>query len=244
MGKSGVPRFGELDLARGIAVVSMVIFHGCQDYSLLKLGRSLEGDFFLVWQQATAIFFLALFGVAAYLDYRRHGSGTRAGFRRRLRKGALLFGWGMLITFMTFLYLREGFVTFGILHLMGVSSVLLFPLLPFKYLNLAVGTVIIIAGYYLDGLRFNFAWLTWLGLIPAGFNSVDYFPIAPWFGYILIGVFLGHLLYPGGKPRFNLFVGNPMLKFVSFLGRHSLLIYLIHQPLLLAVIDRVIMRLR
>lgn len=244
MGKSGALRFGELDLIRGIAVVSMVIFHGCQDYSLLKLGRSLEGDLFRGWQQATAILFLALFGVAAYLDYWRHGSGTRAGFRRRLRKGGLLFGWGTLITFITFLYLGEGFVTFGILHLMGVSSVLLFPLLPFKYLNLTVGAVIIIAGSFLEGLRFNFAWLAWLGLIPAGFNSVDYFPIAPWFGYILIGVFLGHLLYPGGEPRFKLLGGNPMFKSVSFLGRHSLLIYLIHQPLLLAIIDQVILRLR
>lgn len=244
MGKSGAPRFGELDLVRGIAVVSMVIFHGCQDYSLLKWGRSLEGDLFRGWQQATAILFLALFGVTAYLDYTRHGSGTRAGFRRRLRKGLLLCGWGTLITFITYLYLSEAFVTFGILHLMGVSSVLLFPLLPFKYLNLTVGAIIIIAGSYLDGLRFNFTWLAWLGLIPAGFNSVDYFPIAPWFGYILTGVFLGNLLYPGGEPRFNLLVDNPMLKSVSFLGRHSLLIYLIHQPLLLAVIDRVIFRLR
>ncbi|MGE5605538.1 MAG: heparan-alpha-glucosaminide N-acetyltransferase domain-containing protein, partial [Bacteroidota bacterium] len=129
MGKSGLSRFGELDFLRGIAVISMVVFHGYEDFSLLKSGRPLEGVIFNLWQQETAILFLALFGVGAYLNYTRHGSGIKAGFLRRLRKGALLFGWGMLITFTTFLFLREGFVTFGILHLMGVSSVLIFPLL-------------------------------------------------------------------------------------------------------------------
>lgn len=238
MGRSDPHHFGELDFLRGIAIISMVMLHGLEDLSLLKLGRPLEGSIFNLWQQGTAILFLAIFGIAAYLSYARNGPQKEAGFRRRLRKGLMLFGWGMMITCATYLFLREGFVVFGILHLMGAGSVLVYPLLPFRYLNLILGILIVLAGNYLNGFRFNFVWLAWLGLIPAGFNSVDYFPIAPWMGYILIGIFLGNLLYPNGNPRLRLkeFSSNPFSKSVSFLGRNSLLIYLVHQPLLVALI--------
>ncbi len=242
MGKSGLPRFGELDFLRGIAIVSMVIFHGFEVFALLKRGRPLEGGIFNLWQQGTAMLFLALFGLAAYLNYARNHRGKRAVFQSRLLKGAQLFGWGMMITITTYLFLKEGFVSFGILHLMGVSSVLIYPLLAFGYRNLMLGAAIIPAGYYLSRFRFNFAWLAWLGLVPAGFNSVDYFPIAPWLGYILIGIFLGNYFYPGGEPRLNWikFSNNPIVKTFSFLGRHSLLIYLVHQPLLIAAIGALI----
>lgn len=242
MGRSGPHRFRELDFLRGTAIISMVMFHGLEDLSLLKHGRPLEGRIFNLWQQGTAILFLAIFGIAAYLSYAKNGLDKEAGFRRRLRKGLILFGWGMMITCATYLFLREGFVVFGILHLMGVGSVLTYPLLPFRYLNLILGTLLVLVGNYLSEFRFNFLWLAWLGLIPAGFNSVDYFPIAPWMGYILIGIFLGNLLYPEGNSRLRLkeFLNNPITKLVSFLGRHSLLIYLVHQPLLVAIINGLI----
>ena len=244
MGKTGLPRFGELDFLRGIAIVSMVAFHGLGDLSLLKRGRHLEGDLFNLWQQGTAILFLALFGIAAYLSYARNGSQKETRFRRRLRKGLILFGWGMIITLITYFFLRERCVVFGILHLMGVGSVLVYPLLPLRSYNLILGALIVLAGNYLSGLRFKFAWLAWLGLIPSGFNSIDYFPIAPWLGYILVGVFLGNLFYPGGEPRLNWtgFSSNPIVKTFSLLGRHSLLIYLVHQPLLVAIIGALIYR--
>lgn len=238
MGKSGLPRFEELDFLRGIAVVSMVIFHAYEDYLFLKEGRSLEGDWYHFWGEGTAILFLTLFGVTAYLNYIR-SSQHRSGFSRWLRKGGILFGWGVIITLVTKVYLKEGFVVFGILHLMGVGSVLIYPLLSLKYFSLTLGSLIILAGNYLSRFRFNFAWLVWLGVIPEGFCSIDYFPVIPWLGYILVGIFGGGILYSKGNSRFMFrkFSRNPFVKGVSFLGRCSLWIYIVHQPLLLVIID-------
>ncbi len=237
MGKIGGPRLWELDFLRGLALVSMVGLHVFEDWLLIKGSRFLDPDFHYFWQRGTAILFLVLFGVAAYLSYIRD-SQSRPGFQRWVQKGAILFGWGMVITFITKIFLKEGFVVFGILHLMGAGSVLIYPLLPFKYWNLILGTIVILAGNYLNKLRFTFEWLAWLGLIPEGFSSVDYFPITPWFGYILIGIFLGNVFYPQGNPRLKWkdFSNQPAVKGVCFLGRESLLIYLVHQPLLLAII--------
>jgi uncharacterized membrane protein len=95
-----------------------------------------------------------------------------------------------------------------------------------------------ILGAYLKGFAFNFFWLSWLGFRPAQFYSVDYFPLLPWFGVVLMVIFFGNLLYSDYSRRFQLvdlsfFSG---IKVLCFLGKHSLLIYLLHQPLIIAVL--------
>lgn len=125
---------------------------------------------------------------------------------------------------------------------MGVGSVLIYPLLPLKYFSLIFGGFIILAGDYVSRFRCNFVWLVWLGVIPEGFRSVDYFPVIPWLGYILVGIFVGGVIYPKGNSRF-MFRGlfrNPLIKGISFLGRRSLWIYMVHQPLLLVIINLVL----
>jgi uncharacterized membrane protein len=74
-----------------------------------------------------------------------------------------------------------------------------------------------------------------LGVRQFGRYMVDYYPILPWFGIALLGVFVGHTLYPGGTPRFTLpdLSQRAPIRGLTFLGRHSLLIYLVHQPILL-----------
>lgn len=233
-------RYWELDFLRGIAIVSMVVYHGLVDYSFLTGSPfRITGIINLFWQDGTVILFLLLFGIGTVLSTSRHISQPKAGFKKTIRRSLILFGWGMVITVATFIFIRKEFVVFGIMHLMGVASLLQYPLRNYKYLNLGLGIVIIILGNYLSGCRFGFSWLVWLGLIPVGgFNSVDYFPILPWLGYILIGIFLGNAFYPKGVSKFCFkdYSGVPIIKSLCFLGRHSLKIYLIHQPLLLAII--------
>ena len=69
--------------------------------------------------------------------------------------------------------------------------------------------------------------------------QADYFPLLPWFGIVLLGIFVGQLLYPGGARRFNLpnLGGGSGMKELVWLGRHSLIIYLIHQPFLFAILN-------
>jgi len=103
-------------------------------------------------------------------------------------------------------------------------------------LNLLLGIVFIALGIYVKNLTVSFPWFLWLGLTPARFYSIDYFPLLPWFGVVLIGVFFGNSLYPHYTRNFYLHDLSKfaVIRFLTFLGRHSLLIYLIHQPVLIA----------
>lgn len=239
MKKHELPRFWELDFLRGIAIVSMTLLHAVDDYSLLKEGRFSASVVRLYWQKATAILFLVISGMASVLRYWRNVRLGKEGFKSWGTRGLILLGWGMAITFITAVFLEKGAVVFGILHLLSVGSVLAYPLLPYKYSALGLGVLTILIGAQLARYRFEFPWLVWLGLIPERFLSIDYFPIFPWFGYLLIGIFGGHYFYPLGIPRFRLKENpdNSIIELFCFLGRRSLLIYLLHQPVLFGLLS-------
>ncbi|MFC1906028.1 heparan-alpha-glucosaminide N-acetyltransferase domain-containing protein [Chloroflexota bacterium] len=109
--------------------------------------------------------------------------------------------------------------------------------LKLRFINLILGTACLVGGIFLNRLVFGFPWLLWLGLKPQSFVTLDYFPMLPWFGVFLLGIFAGKLLYPEGVRRFKFRdLNNPATKSLGFMGRHSLLIYLIHQPIALAIL--------
>jgi uncharacterized membrane protein len=86
-------------------------------------------------------------------------------------------------------------------------------------------------------MQFNFPWLLPLGFQPQEFASFDYFPILPSFGVVLLGIALGNWLYSKGKRAFDFSEGkNAIAKCPAFFGRHSLIIYLLHQPVIIAVL--------
>jgi uncharacterized membrane protein len=83
-------------------------------------------------------------------------------------------------------------------------------------------------------------WLLPLGIHPPTFWSVDYEPIFPWLGIVLIGMGLGEYLYPEGLRSFTLpQIPEMVVRPLAFLGRHSLIIYLIHQPIIILIIAAV-----
>ena len=83
----------------------------------------------------------------------------------------------------------------------------------------------------------DFPWLLWLGFVPAGDQAVDYFPLIPWFGLVLIGLFLGRVLYADNRRRLPLPDLSRLLpiKALQWLGQRSLPIYLLHQIVLYAL---------
>jgi len=138
----------------------------------------------------------------------------------------------------TYFFIGRGFVIFGILHLIGVSIILTYPFLRWhRWTSLAAGLVVIALGVYVDRLVVTFPWLIWLGVKQIGLYMVDFYPVLPWFGISLFGVFAGHTLYPEGQRRFGLPDWSDVwaVRGLRFLGRHSLLIYLVHQPVLIAI---------
>ena len=234
-------RFWEVDALRGVAILMMATYHLVWDLREFDIAEvDPYRGFWRLFARATATLFLLLVGVSIQLRAGRaadRGDGA-AVLGRQVRRGLIVFGAGMVVTLATWLFIREGVVVFGILHLIGVSMILAYPFLRLGRLNLLLAAVLIAAGVALQEVVVDFPWLVWLGLMPTGFYSVDYFPLLPWFGVVLVGLFLGHSAYTGYERRFPLppLGAAPPVQLLAALGRHSLLIYLIHQPLLIALL--------
>lgn len=242
MNKSLEKRFWEIDFLRGLAIIMMIIYHLFYDLDFFNVYNiNIIYGFWWYFARTTAAMFILLVGISLTLSYSRLRSRNPKSnlYPRYLRRGLRIFSWGLIITLMTWIFLREGFVIFGVLHLIGISIILAYPFLKLRSLNLLIGVIFISIGIYLKNFTFSSSWWIWLGLTPHNFYTVDYFPIFPWFGVILIGVFIGNLLYPNYTRKFNLFnISNfSFIRLFCFLGRHSLLIYLIHQPILIMLLS-------
>ncbi|MDD1689815.1 MAG: DUF1624 domain-containing protein [Methanoregula sp.] len=235
-------RLWEIDSARGIAILMMIIFHTVFDLSFFALSPvDVATGFWRYFAYATAALFLLIVGISLVVSHARAVEKV-AGFslaKKFFIRGAGIFALGLLVTFATWFYLHEGYVIFGILHLIGIS-VMLSPLFfRFGKLNVLLGLACIPAGWVISGLS-GPAFLLPLGIMPASFTSVDYTPLLPWFGVVLIGLGLGAYLYAGGVRQFSLQpLPDGIVTPLSFLGRHSLLIYLVHQPVIILLLAAV-----
>jgi uncharacterized membrane protein len=226
-------RLWEVDLLRGIAIILMIIFNYSFALSYLKI-FTLNGGFlyWYVFPRFIGGMFIFIAGLSLTLMKGRVKGNF---YKKFFSRGLKIFGCGMLITIITFLTFPEAFIIFGILHFIGFSILLGQLFLGFRKLNLLLGVLIILLGFYLQEFRFGFPWLLWLGFVPENYYTFDYFPVLPWFGVTLLGIYLGSLLYRNGKRNFKVrdFSNFLVVKFLAFLGRNSLIIYLLHQPLLI-----------
>ena len=244
MNKNPTQRFWEIDALRGVAIVMMVLVH--LRYDLVYYGGYrtplLVSAGWVNFARVTASMFMFLVGVSLTLSFARATKGEpgdRQLFAKYLKRGLTVFGWGMVITVVTWVLLREGAVYFGILHFIGLSIILAYPFLRLRLPNLLIGLILIALGMCLNGRTFTFPWLMWLGLAPERLYSVDYYPLIPWFGVVLLGVFFGNLLYPGHARRFPFpnWSGVLPIRWLAFLGQHSLMIYMVHQPIIMAMLS-------
>ncbi|MFN2166825.1 MAG: heparan-alpha-glucosaminide N-acetyltransferase [Anaerolineae bacterium] len=234
-------RLWEIDMLRGIAIIMMVIYHLMWDLrSMGGYAIDLFGPFWSTWQNITASLFLGLVGLSLTLSYHtaRQRGATGSLWSKYLMRGLQIFTWGMVITVVTFFFNPAVFVRFGILHLIGVSIIISYPLLRWKWLNLALGAGIIVLGRLLPLLNPNIPQLGWLGLDLTPGPTFDWAPIVPWYSRVLIGIFLGNLLYSGGVRQFSLpnLSQNLLVRPLRLMGENSLLIYLIHQPIMYGVL--------
>jgi uncharacterized membrane protein len=219
----------------------MVVYHLMYDLDYFG-GYDIDSTsgFWARFADTTAGTFLFLVGVSLAISYSR-ASASRPGlslFGKYLLRGIRILAYGMALT-VVFLVFGMGVVAFGILHLIGVSIILAYPLLRYRYVNLFLGLSIIAVGVYIriEGLSSETSWLLPFGVVPENLVMPDYRPLLPWFGVVLLGLFAGNVVYGDGK-RPALFAGKapaaarPLLP----LGRNSLFIYLIHQPILILLL--------
>lgn len=233
-------RFWEIDALRGVAILLMVLFHFLYDlmfFNILQIDM-LSGPVFYIGRSA-AILFVFLVGVSLTLSYSRGKvSGSQISFKKYLKRGFHIFLWGMVFTLGSWLFFPDKVIVFSILHFIGLAIILSYPLLGYRLPNLIGGFMVLFLGRSVEDFAVNFPWLLWLGLTPVGFQTLDYFPLLPWFGVTMFGIFTGNTLYSGYRRKYELFdlSLNPLISALEFMGRKSLSIYLIHQPLLVFVL--------
>lgn len=234
-------RWRALDAARGLAVAAMVVFHLMWD--LAHFGYA---DHDLPWSASMKAFghsiafaFLFIAGVSLVLAH-----PARVDWRAFWRRFALIAGAAALVSLGTWLVFPSAFVFFGILHCIAAASLLslLFLRAPWP-VTLAAGAFFFVAPHLLAAPAFNASWLEWLGLGTIEPMTQDWRPFFPWAGAMLVGVAAGRLrtrrapIDAGDAPQGH----APGEKALAFLGRHSLPIYLIHQPLLFGLFTALLM---
>jgi uncharacterized membrane protein len=140
----------------------------------------------------------------------------------------------MLITAIT--YSLGMTIHFGVLHLLGTATLLGVLFYRFGRFN-ALWAAFFILGYLVIRNFHDGVWLLPVGIMPENYVAPDYFPIFPWFGVFLLGMSLGSFLYPNGRRKKEMALpSNPLIHFLAFAGRHTLFIYLIHQPILVGLL--------
>ncbi|MBP1910359.1 heparan-alpha-glucosaminide N-acetyltransferase [Methanolobus bombayensis] len=241
MGITPEERFFEVDALRGIAIFLMVIYHFFFDLDFFSISEfDMHSGLLLVIGRSAAILFIFLVGVSLTLSYSRasRSKSEKDIFIHNLKRGAGIFGWGLVITFVTVIFLERGTIYFGILHLIGVSIIISYPFLKYRWLNLIAGLILLFAGIPMDSAYVDYSWLLWIGLKPLGFYTLDYFPMIPWFGLVLLGIYAGNSLYPDYKRSFRMCdcEENVVVRLFEYLGKKSLLIYLVHQPVIVGLL--------
>lgn len=237
-------RYDLLDTIRGITLFSMIAYHGVWD---LVYMYGVKWDWYrgtgaYIWQQSICWTFIFLSGFCWSIG------------KRPLKRGLLVFGSGLLVTVVTLLFMPQNRVVFGVLTFTGSAMLLMIPLDKiFKKVSPKIGLIISFLCFLVtrninegnlgfEGIRL--LWLpgswyrgivaTYLGFPAADFYSTDYFSLIPWIFLFISGYFMYHLFCKKNLLKASVFTWS--CKPFSFLGRHSLMIYLLHQVVLYAVL--------
>ena len=229
-----------LDALRGLTLLSMIGYHGM--WNLVNLygfdAAWFTGPLGYLWQQSICWTFIGLAGFCFSLG------------RNHLKRGLLIFMGGVIVSVVTHLFLPSARITFGILTFTGSAVMLMIPLetllkrLP-PLPGLAASGALFFLLRNVPGGQLGFEALAlgplpralyrngltaYLGFPPAGFYSSDYFSLIPWLFLFLCGYFLFRVLHSRGWEEKLFAKGSfPVL---NLLGRHSLIVYLLHQPII------------
>ncbi|ACS40960.1 MULTISPECIES: heparan-alpha-glucosaminide N-acetyltransferase [Methylorubrum] len=228
-------RIDALDLARGAALAAMAAYHGLWDLGFLQLTPQ---NFALtpagrLAAHGIAGAFLLLVGVGLVLA---NGDGVR--WRPFALRLARIGGAALLITLATWIAFPQSYIFFGILHCIAVSSVLGLPFvfLPAPVTALAA-TLVLVAPHVVAHPLLDVPELYFLGLGRGLPDTNDWVPLFPWFGMVLAGIALARIARPilAGSWLARWQARNAVARGAAFAGRHSLAVYLVHQPALLAL---------
>jgi len=232
-----------IDEVRGFAILCMVVYHTF--YDLVNIFNMRIEVFYSPIVEALVTVFVGIFVFI---------SGTSCVFsKNNLKRGAKCLGLGLVFTLFTYFFMNDQLIVFGILHMLGVSMMIYALILPLlKKFNpitiIIVCTILFIITYNVEyghigigqlikiqlphaiydiGILFPF------GFVSPNFMSADYFALFPWLFCFIAGSGFGTLVKQNKMPKF---IYKSHFKPLAFVGRHTLIIYLLHQPIVYSVL--------
>ncbi len=230
------PRYLIIDVARGLAIIGVVIYHFVWDLRFLQFtGPDATLDFIWLWlARVLQVTFLSLTGVSLVLA---HGAGMRwPAFWKRF---SIIAAAALFVSVGTYIAFQEGFVYFGILHAIALFSLMAVPFLRAPlWLVIGVAVTFMSVPFIWQNEMFNARALSWIGFWTAPPYTQDLQPIFPGFGYTLAGIAVMRIiLLAGWSERLErLKSTGRTYKELVLAGRWSLVIYLVHQPIMLSVL--------
>ena len=219
-------RIDLLDAARGLAVIYMIIYHFFYDsVNLLGMYEELFANpVFDVLQKFFACVFVSLCGISSNFS------------KSNIKRGLVTAGIALCISVVT--YFVEMPIIFGVLHLLAFCMIFygitqkLWQKLPQSLLFVLFLILSLVSVYLVNTIAVTSDKLWIFGFPAEGFVSYDYFPLMPWFFVFMTGTAAGYFIKQKKFPRRFYTVRIPVLPAI---GRYSLIIYLVHQPLLLLI---------
>lgn len=228
-----IPRLHVIDALRGCALIAMIIFHASWNldfFGFAQLGV-LSNIGWIWFARGIAGSFIFLAGVSFVLaDVAGQGPKSRL---RRIVKIAIA---AMAVSLVTYAVFPDSFVYFGILHHIALASLLAWPLLRLNTVLLALIAVGLVLAHEIFTLPFaNTRWVAWVGLSDIVPPANDHVPLLPWFAIFVVGLIVGRGLTKHASVITVLSKHVSWSKPLIWMGKHSLVIYLLHQPILFGI---------
>jgi len=221
-------RYFELDFLRGFGIILMIAFHFGYDLSYfgyVQYQTTVDLEWKIFRSIVLSIFLLAV-GMSSYLAY-----AQEINWQKVFKRSTKLFAVSLLITLGSYSIFENSWIYFGVIHFILLASLVSLAFVKVPNFSLLVGVAFLLSynlGYFhLDALL-NF------GVQNFGLPvyTEDVVSFTPWFGLVLIGIFLMHHNLFGVKIK-----EMKITRSLGFLGKHALIIYLVHQPLLFGVFE-------
>lgn len=224
-------RYPIIDTLRGLAIVAMMAYHFGFDLTMQGYIRQ-DLNHSLPWLVARSLILSTFLFVAGFSLALAQQHSAKQRWLRLARIAAC----AVLVSVSSYFMFPESWIYFGVLHFMVLASVLCWYLARHEKWLLPIAFTALGLGLFYQSAFFNQAALQWLGMMTYKPITEDYVPMLPWLGVMLIGLYVGAWALRRQAEWPLAIKTSPTLKPVGWLGRHSLAVYMLHQPLLLGLL--------
>jgi uncharacterized membrane protein len=234
------PRYIELDLLRGFAIIGMIIIHTFVILDVFEIYvQDFHNPYLRIPTETVRFIFLFVVGVSMTISFQHAKSKNQLKlfYYKQFKRASYFVGLAILISLITYYILPSKFIAFGILHLIGTSILLTVFLCGKRKLLIVVLLITYVLSYSIKEIDYNNVLGYILGFRNQIHSSIDYFPILRWIWIIILGILAGDLLFVESIPRYKLNIPeNIVIKAITFIGRNTLIIYILHTPIIVMIL--------